>query len=232
LGTIQLLLEKMGSKLEIQSEVGIGSHFSFIISLKETIDRSKKLTYKYSFSSINMASKIKLQKKNSIMMVPEEFNEQEGIHRPYTKFNKSMIPEKMELPLKKLSASLDIVNVLVVDDCSVNRMVHKMLLEKYSNFKITEHCNGAEAVAYMKVLGLSGPKKVLILMDVNMPVMDGIEATKAIRRMCVDFPITIIAVSAFSNEKDIDKILDCGMNSYVTKPITKESLARMLALIC
>jgi CheY-like chemotaxis protein len=165
-----------------------------------------------------------------MLLVPEEFNEEEGIQRPYNKFHKSIIENC--IPMKKRSACLDMVNVLVVDDCSVNRMVHKMLLEKYSNFKITEHCNGSEAVEYMKVLSLNAPKKVLVLMDVNMPLMDGIEATRVIRSMRLDFPITIVAVSAFSDEKDIEKILDCGMNSYITKPITKESLGRMLTIIC
>jgi CheY-like chemotaxis protein len=199
--------------------------------LKETSLDSNKFHRRSAFSSLSDFKKLHIIIKSK-RPIPDEFNESEGIFSPSTKFPNKQNKDKVKISLRRQSSNFEIVNVLVVDDCSVNRMVHKMLLEKYSNFKITEHCNGAEAVDYIKILSQNNPKKVLILMDINMPVMDGIEATKAIRLLNVDFPISIIAVSAFSNEEDIQKITDCGMDSYITKPVTKESLSRILSLAC
>ena len=117
---------------------------------------------------------------------------------------------------------------MVVDDEPVNRMVHKMHLQNYGSFIVSEHKTGKEAVEFICTLKDRNPGRVLILMDINMPVMNGIEATKAIRAMTFSFPVVIVAVSAFSSEEDINRIMSCGMDSYVIKPLTKDKLAKML----
>jgi CheY-like chemotaxis protein len=138
----------------------------------------------------------------------------------------------MKPALKRLPSLVCYINALIVDDCSINRMVHRMLMDKYSNFKITEHSNGLEALEYVKILSGHNPEKIIILMDINMPVMNGIESTKAIRNLKLACPIIIIAISAFSDENDIKKIESCGISSYITKPVTKDKLQRILTLYC
>ena len=228
LGTVQLLLEKMGSKLEIESCPKKGSVFSFIMQINET-SRPQRMN-RFKFSSMECIPKIKVKAKTH-RQIPDEYNEEEGIFSPISKFP-AAINKKNAKTLKRMSSNIGMLNTMIVDDCCVNRMVHKMLLEKYANLKITEHCNGIEAVEYLKVLSKNNPQKVLILMDINMPLMDGIEATKTIRHIGYTFQITIIAVSAFSNEEDLKKIVDCGMDYYITKPITKEKLSKILTLMC
>ena len=68
-----------------------------------------------------------------------------------------------------------------------------------------------------------------VLMDIRMPVMNGYEATKAIRatdRLDSDIPIIAMTADAFS--EDIQKCLDCGMNAHIAKPIDVKEVARNL----
>ncbi len=113
--------------------------------------------------------------------------------------------------------------ILLVDDTSVNRILAKAILSKIG-FEIVEAENGFEAV---KLISESAPGDFnLIFMDVIMPVMDGIEATRQIRNLKDDrlAKIPIIAMTANAFENDIKATLDAGMNVHVTKPFIKEEL--------
>jgi CheY-like chemotaxis protein len=111
------------------------------------------------------------------------------------------------------------IHVLVVDDNATNRMVAEGLCEM---FECTTECaqDGVEAVEAAR----SG-RFDLILMDIKMPRMDGVEATKAIRA----FPgpagqVPIIALTANADPEDAKDYLACGMSSVVEKPIKPERL--------
>jgi len=67
----------------------------------------------------------------------------------------------------------------------------------------------------------------VVLMDVRMPEMDGLEATRIIRQRWPDDP-KIIAITAYALEGDREKCLKAGMNDYIAKPVQKEDLARAL----
>lgn len=69
----------------------------------------------------------------------------------------------------------------------------------------------------------------LILMDVKMPEMDGIEAAKEIRRRWPDNGPKIIAITAYALHGDKEKCLEAGMDGYISKPMKKEDLAKVLA---
>ncbi len=78
--------------------------------------------------------------------------------------------------------------------------------------KVDTASNGKEAIEKLKTLSPD-----LILMDIQMPEMDGIEATKYIRNeMAITVPIVALTANAF--KRDIDRYLSIGMNDYVTKP--------------
>jgi CheY-like chemotaxis protein len=70
----------------------------------------------------------------------------------------------------------------------------------------------------------------VILMDVQMPDMDGIEAARRIRKRWHDGP-RIIAITAYALEGDRDKCIDAGMDDYISKPVQMEELQRMLGKI-
>lgn len=116
------------------------------------------------------------------------------------------------------------LNILVADDDRVNQMVIEAILERHNhNFDIVG--NGADAVKAAKLRPYD-----LILMDIQMPEMDGIAATKKIRRIPGDARSTpIVALTANSMIGDRETYLEAGMTDYVSKPIVPELLFAAIA---
>lgn len=115
--------------------------------------------------------------------------------------------------------------ILVVDDTEDNRFLLLTYLKKLP-FEVVQAENGKEAVERV----LTEPFD-LILMDIQMPIMDGYAATQKIRQWEKDqgiTPIPIIAVSANAMAEDIQKSLDAGCSEHVTKPIKKSALLDMI----
>ena len=113
-------------------------------------------------------------------------------------------------------------HLLVVEDNPVNQLVMKSILKKWKNTTFNTAMNGLEALDKLK-----GGKFDLILMDLQMPEMDGYEATEAIRKgECgpTYISIPIIAVTADATEKAKNKVMDVGMDDYLTKPVDQEDL--------
>ena len=113
------------------------------------------------------------------------------------------------------------MNILIVDDNKNNRMILRLLLEDYAQnrdgvyFHMQEACDGLEAVQMCK-----DNLYDMVLMDIMMPNMDGIEATKSIRQK--DNKIMIIAVSAVDDNASKKLILDNGAEDYISKPINAD----------
>ena len=109
--------------------------------------------------------------------------------------------------------------VLVVEDSADTRLVLRLSLQQ-QGFQVITAENGQEAVEITK-------KKCpdLILMDLNMPVMDGLTATELIRgykKQCEHVPI--VAITAFDTYGIKDAALEAGCNAYLTKPINFDEL--------
>ena len=116
------------------------------------------------------------------------------------------------------------LRILVVEDNQVNQLLATVLLSK-AGHRIDIAANGLEALEAVS----SGPYDV-ILMDVQMPEMDGIEATKRIRGMAGKVrDIPIIAMTANAMKGDRERLLAAGMNDYVSKPIDKGQLFLAIA---
>lgn len=109
------------------------------------------------------------------------------------------------------------LSVLIVEDSELNRMVARHCLN-FHKCRTFEAHTGAQAVELLKENTYD-----VVLMDLHMPEMDGIEATTIIRNeMLLDIPIIALTANAFQVE--IDKCLAAGMNSYVTKPFDEKDL--------
>ena len=125
-------------------------------------------------------------------------------------------------PLEKTSESnrsrLHGLSLLVVDDNLFNRDAAREFLEA-EGATIHEAENGLEAVKFIR--GAEVPPD-LIIMDVQMPIMDGIEATGKLRGMSRFRDLPIIGMSAGAYAEDIEKGLAAGMNAYITKPVDIE----------
>lgn len=103
--------------------------------------------------------------------------------------------------------------VLIVDDNELNRKLFRVFLNK-SGFDCIEAEEGKQAVLLAKE-----HKPDLILMDIQMPVMDGVTAMKAIRTEPDLASIPIIAITSYAMSGDKERFLAEGFNSYISKPI-------------
>ena len=120
------------------------------------------------------------------------------------------------------------VTILLAEDVKVNREIFITLLGK-TNIEIDTAENGMEAVQKFK----SNPDRyAAIIMDIQMPVMNGYEATEIIRSLDTDKArsIPIIALTADAFKEDMDRCIACGMNSHLKKPIELEKVIEVLSV--
>ena len=167
------LVEMMDGTIEVESEIGKGSKFYFIIELKQ-------------------GKALKATDKSSI---------------------KNLETEKKKTSSKQLS-------ILIVEDQLINRKIIFQLLKRKGH-KITSAENGKIALEKAK-----SEKFDMIFMDIQMPEMDGLEATKLIRKFEKDNKThtPIIAMTAHAMKGDKEVCLAAGMNHYITKPINPAEL--------
>jgi len=113
-------------------------------------------------------------------------------------------------------------HVLIVEDNKTNQMLLSMILDEYSiTYDLAD--DGAEGVLKSKNNSYD-----LIFMDENMPIMNGIEATKIIRENETDVEVPIVAVTANALVGDREKFMKVGMNDYISKPYTEVDIIRVL----
>jgi CheY-like chemotaxis protein len=113
--------------------------------------------------------------------------------------------------------------ILIVDDVAINRTLLKIILKRYG-FEVFEAENGNEAVEIFKAKDCD-----LILMDLSMPVMDGMEATDIIRKLNYENSnIPIIAVTASSRYKNSKTLEEKGFNALLRKPFKEKELIELL----
>ncbi len=135
---------------------------------------------------------------------------------------------KDEKTVVNTTECLEGIRILVVEDNEFNMEIAQVILEE-AGAVITTAENGKVAVELFE----NSPEKTfdIILMDVMMPEMDGLEATRVIRAMnrtdATEIPIIAMTANAFS--EDIKKSLEAGMNEHIAKPLDMSSLANAIA---
>lgn len=172
LAICQMIVEKMGGAITVESELHEGSTFRFTISY-------------------------------------DMYNKQE-------KFKKNA---EREQHLKVAIKSLQLRTLLVAEDVDSNFLLMNTVLGK--KYKLIRARDGREAVDMYKE---NHPD--LIFMDIKMPYMDGLEATRLIRGYSKDIPI--IALTAFAFESDRERAIEAGCNDYLTKPVSQEAIEKIL----
>jgi signal transduction histidine kinase/ActR/RegA family two-component response regulator len=177
------LLELMGSKLNVISNVNEGTLFYFDIALQVAEDAN--------FVSDDDIDKIK------------------------------------KYPLKefKSESNSSIRKVLIAEDNKVNMMLCKLFLKGIMpNIEIIEANNGIEAFTNYKIY-----QPHMVFMDVQMPEMNGLDATTEIRKYEKGKRIPIIALTAGVTKGEKEKCIDAGMDDYISKPFTKEVLEEVIS---
>jgi two-component system CheB/CheR fusion protein len=137
----------------------------------------------------------------------------------------SVVANKSIKPRRKKNSSLKNVNILLVEDNCISQKLMTYILEKYG-CSITPASDGIEAIEQTRK-----QKFDIILMDCQMPKMDGYQATQEIRKLerkNKANPNIIIAITANALNGDKKRCLDAGMDDYLSKPITPKSLEAIL----
>ena len=120
-------------------------------------------------------------------------------------------------------ASIRGARVLVVEDNEINRQIAEELLGAVG-ITVDHAENGAEALERLAPEGAAPDHYDLVLMDLQMPVMDGYEATRRIRAMEAHGDLPIVAMTAHALVEERERCLAVGMNDHVTKPIEIDTL--------
>ena len=121
------------------------------------------------------------------------------------------------------SSGLQPVNVLLVEDSQTNQMVATAMLEK-TGCRLTIANNGYESLEKVQQADFD-----IVLMDVSMPGMDGLEATRRIRALGGKYQtLPILAMTAHAFAHDREACLEAGMNDYLSKPLQREQLYSLL----
>jgi PAS domain S-box-containing protein len=126
-------------------------------------------------------------------------------------------------PVSKQKRNKTTNSILVAEDDETNFFYLKALLKQNTSAEIIHASNGKEAIEKF----LQNPDIGLILMDIKMPVMDGLEATRQIKAVNKDVPV--IAITAYAIAGDEARILDAGCDCYLTKPLNKKLLFEKIA---
>lgn len=118
-----------------------------------------------------------------------------------------------------IETSNSIKTILVAEDVESNFLLLKAILGK--SYQLLHAYNGQEAIEMF-----NAHKPDLILMDVKMPVMDGLQATRILRQESPEIPI--IALTAFAFDQDRIRVMEAGCNDFLTKPISATLLKQTI----
>lgn len=151
-----------------------------------------------------------------------EYKEIDGyLNSPFTFYKLiSLIAEQLKDQTYR-SKEFENLKVLVAEDVEINQELVKRLFKKFFNIDVDIAANGIEAVNMVK-----SNKYDVVFMDMNMPYLDGTDATEQIRKFNPTIPIIALTANAYA--EDIQKAYKSGMNGYMTKPFEKEKIQKAL----
>ncbi|MFC4699225.1 ATP-binding protein [Glaciecola siphonariae] len=232
------LIGLMGGEIAVSSVPNQGSTFSISLPC-HAVALSKYLALKYndidlpglSYDDDAPACVVRFcETINAVTNMPMRFhiNEVTSSHQnaPFVFDDASALKRLVEMSQSKINAHGDDVSackelhILLVEDNEINAVVATTMLTDMGH-KVSVAINGKEALALIKKHAFDA-----IIMDIQMPIMDGIEATVRIREQGLQLPI--IGLSANVSEQDRQDAFAAGMNDYLHKPITREVLRESL----
>lgn len=239
LSICQRLVQLMGGTIEVHSELGQGSTFTFELTFECDASQTAELNvpdglvnvpeFAYSTAPISL-SPSPMQPYD-----PHWLRDSLTIAAPVTPSDRPPTTAKSTSTSAAIRPSspaiLQGASVLLVEDNDVNQLVARKILEQFG-MRVDLAVNGRKAIAQAL-----NHHYDLILMDVRMPEMDGLEATRRIRRLselgngAMEYlkSVPIIAMTAHAFKSDQRRSLEAGMNDHLCKPINPDILGQILA---
>ncbi|KAH7320116.1 putative histidine kinase HHK1p [Stachybotrys elegans] len=149
----------------------------------------------------------------------------------YAMANPTMVQELSPNPYLDLSSiPKEEIRICVAEDNAINQKIAMQYVQRLGYPNVSAYDNGLKAVEGLRHNALQGKPYHIVLMDVQMPVLDGYEATKMIRKDSIEIvrKVLIIAMTASAIQGDREKCLAAGMNDYLAKPVRTEILKKKL----
>lgn len=224
----------MRGTMGLESELGKGSTFSMSIPLKLLLSRADSTA-----SSLDQKDGKTSRNSGNDESKDAHYSEQPrlvGLSQPFF-----ASVEPMESPgsqpgamaqMEAAAASSGRIRVLVAEDNKVNQEVVLRMLKLEDIYDVTVAKDGQEALDLVKesMSGDSEHQFNLIFMDVQMPNLDGLQSTRLIREFGYRAPI--VALTAFAEESNVKDCLESGMNYFLSKPIRRPALKKVLKEYC
>lgn len=218
-GTIHVLVELESDELNIQvKDTGIGIEKDKLPSLFTAFKQAdSSITRKFGGTGLGLAiTKHLVELMRGRVYVSSVYGSGSTFTVQIPVKSRKLIRRSLIADEQKQSCAL---NVLVVEDTQSNQMVIQLLLNKLGHNVFIAN-NGSEAIEFIE----SNTETLdVVFMDVSMPIMDGLTATKILRNN--GFEVPIIALTAHALASDKQKCLSVGMDNFVAKPVRKQELA-------
>jgi PAS domain S-box-containing protein len=212
LAIVKNLAEAMGGFVEADSKIDFGSTFSVILPFK-------KGTSEFQISSSKFQKKATTQTSNT--HIETNTLQSSPLEMEFGDLQTLNFKLQNDTPLQTSNFKLQTNRILVVEDNPMNQRLAALLLSDWGyDYDIVE--DGQQAVDIVQKTDFQ-----LILMDIQLPIMDGYAATAIIRNeLKSTVPIIATTAHAFSNERE--KCLAAGMNDYVPKPLQEEEVLKVI----
>jgi PAS domain S-box-containing protein len=205
-------------------DTGIGMNKAFIEKLFEKFSQENDSVYsRFGGTGLGMSISKELVE---LMGGKIQVNSNKGIGTKVTIEIEFEIGTKADLPIKEITHTDSVIiknkKILITDDNDLNRLVASMLMERYGAQTFDAE-NGREAIKILETKNID-----LVLMDLQMPYMDGYEATKYIRET-MKSTVPIIALTANAIKGESKKCIEAGMNDYISKPYKEAEFISIIA---
>lgn len=228
-GSVDITCKVIGETASTQSiqikvtDTGIGMDDDFVAKLFEKFSQEyESVSRKYGGTGLGMSICKELVELmgGKIEVVSKKGK---GTAVKFTiEFKKGKAKDLPENETEKITNNfLENKTILVVDDNEMNRLVAATILENYGAV-IAEASNGEEAIQQLEAI-----KTDIVLMDIQMPVLNGYEATKALRKAGNTIPVIALTANAVQGENE--KCFEAGMNDYIAKPFKEEEVLKKIA---
>lgn len=195
------IIERLGGEITVDSIYGKGTTFTFTLPYLPAEGSGN--------AHLQQSENVHLQQSGNII-------ESSFVNKHFNKLSAEMTSEVEARKEQKHDSK---ITILIAEDNDSNFDLLKAILGK--NYKLVHARNGIEAVTLFEQFSPD-----LILMDIKMPDLDGLETTKIIRELSPDVPI--IAQSAYAFEQDRKDAAEAGCNDFITKPISQTILNEVI----